>query len=178
MVLTARKDEQTKTKMTFETKFRNIVGRAIDLDKTELVITLRELLTELNKEQKVKISGWKGKSSFKYSKVGDAIHVQKYKRDDKDEEAKPQNFEIKVEDYENLKILILSWFKYRKNIHLDVNNSPYIKSTELAEEFYKKDWDTEIFNNRKCHNLYTITLNVMDEENIIRYSGRGHIYLK
>lgn len=164
--------------MSFETKFRNLVGRAENIDKPDLVKILRELLSELNKEQKVKISGWRGKSSFNMWKVGDIIHVEKYKRDDKDEKAKPINYEIKVEDFDRLKLMILTWFKYKKNIHLDGNNTPYVKSTEIAEAFYQKDWDSQIFNDRKTHNLYTVTLNALDESGVIKYSGRGHIYLR
>jgi len=164
--------------MSFETKFRNLVGRAEGMDKPELVIMLRELLVELNQEQKVKIAGWRGKSSFNMWKVGNTIHVEKYKRDDKDEKAKPINFEIKVADFDKLKLMILDWFQYNKNIHFDVNNTPHIKSTELAEAFYNRSWNNGIFNDRKVHNLYTITLNALDESGVIRYSGRGNIYLK
>lgn len=164
--------------MTFETQFRSLVGRADKLEKNDLVIILRELLNLFNKEQKVQISGWKGKSSFEIKDLGDTVYVEKYKRDDKNEEARPQNFEINAEELNRLKGIIFSWFNYKKNIHLDSNGSPHLKSTQVAEYFYNKDWDNEIFNHRKTHNLYTIMLNVLDKKGLIRYSGRGNIYLK
>lgn len=164
--------------MTFETQFRNFVGRIKEMDSLTIDKVAHELLEQFNREQEVKFHGWKGKSSLKIWEVGDKTHAEKYKRDDRDEEAKPIVYELNTNDLDRLKAMILSWFKYKRKVNLDANNSEFIKSTELAEEFYGRNWDNQIFNHRKLHNTYTIMLNVIQQRGIIRYSGRGHIYLK
>jgi len=146
--------------MSFETKFRNFVGRIDKLTKKEVKIISRELLEEFNKEQKVSIEGWKGKSSFKINEIGDLIIVTKYQRPDKDSKAKPIKYEIEVKELTELKKTILKL----KEIN------PIIKSRELGEYFYKMDWNT-IFSDRKKHNHLNIMLNVLDKKGFIKYRG-------
>jgi hypothetical protein len=161
--------------MTFENKFRNFVGRINQLEKVEIIEISRELLSQMNEEQRIMIEGWKGKSSFEIKPLGDTIYVTKYQRKDKYSNPKEQNFEIKTEDLTRLKIQILNWFKYLRNIK-EKDGQSYLKSTEIAEGFYKRSWK-EIFNDRSTHNLYTICLNVLDKQGVITYRG-GHVYLR
>lgn len=144
--------------MTFETKFRNFVGRIRTLTLPEIEFISKQLLEELNTEQKVSIDSWKGKSSFKLEEVGDLIIVTKYQRPDKDSEAKPIKYEIEVSELRELKKAIIRL----KEI------TPIIKSRQLGEYFYQTDWDT-IFSNRKRHNHFNIMLNVLDKKGFIKY---------
>lgn len=152
--------------MTFENKFRNFVGRMPNLEKNEMIIIARELLEELNKEQIVVIDSWKGKSSLDIENIGDIIHVKKYQKPEKGEEEKEVNYEIKVEELNQLKKVIS---------HL-MSHIPekIMKSTEIAEVFYGKQWN-EIFSDRKTHNHFTIMLNVLDKQDFIEYRG-GKVY--
>ncbi len=152
--------------MTFESKFRNIVGRVDKLEKNELVIMLRELLNELNKENKVIIDGWKGKSLFEYQFIGDKIIVTKFQKPEKGAEPKEVKYEIDQTEYHHIKQIIEYTF--------EKDNPDKIKSTKLAEEYYNRTWK-EIFNDRKVHNRFTIILNVLDKQGLIEYRG-GKIY--
>lgn len=152
--------------MTFESNFRNIVGRANKLSKEELVIVLRELLNQLNEEKKIVIDSWKGKSSFDYKFIGDKIIVTKYQKHEKGDEPKEVNYELDKNEYYQLKSMILYIFEKEK--------PKLLKSTEIAEQFYNKNWK-KIFSDRKVHNRYTIMLNVLEKEGYIEYRG-GKIY--
>lgn len=154
--------------MTFENKFRNIVGRADKLEKNELVILLRELLNQLNEEKKVNIKSWKGKSSFEYKFIGDKIIVTKFQKPEKGAEPKEMKYELDKNEYYQLRQIIDYDFKH--------NNVDKIKSTVLAEEFYNDFWKN-IFNNRRRHNHFTLMLNVMEKEGDIEYRG-GYIHRK
>ena len=134
----------------------------------ELIKISEELLHLYNEEKKIKIEGWHGKSSFNFNQVGDKIIVTKYQKPEKDAEPKEIRTEIETNKLRNLMKTIIELSKTKKE---------FIKSRELGEEFYKLDWDTEIFSDRKKHNKFTIMLNVLDKKGIIEYRG-GRIYLK
>lgn len=152
--------------MSFESKFRNIVGRANQLEKPELVILLRELLNQLNEEKKIQIEGWKGKSSFDYRFIGDKLIVTKFQKPEKGAEPKEVRYEIDSNEFNQIKSMILYIF--------DKEGIESIKSTEIAEQYYNRSWK-EIFNDRKVHNRFTIILNVLDKQKILEYRG-GKVY--
>jgi len=154
--------------MSFESRFRSFAGRINSMSRDDMVIITRELLKQLNDEKKVKIKGWKGKSSFDYKFISDKIIVIKYQKPEKGAEPKEVKYEITTNDYYTLKSIILHTFEKEK--------VEYIKSRDLAEWFYNKFW-REIFNDRKTHNKFTIILNVLDKEGVIKYKG-GKVYPK
>lgn len=154
--------------MTFETKFRNFVGRIDNLTKEEITIISRVLLEEFNKERNVTIDSWKGKSSFNYTEVGDKIIVTKFQRPEKGEEPKEVKIEIEQKELKDVSQAINVIRKYYPDNK--------IKSTKVAEYLYGLSWK-EIFSNRKIHNKFTIMLNVLDKKGLIEYRG-GKIYLK
>lgn len=160
--------------MTFETKYRNFVGRMKELSREEMIVIARELLDDLNNDRSITINGWKGKSSFNFHEVGDKIIVTKFQKPEKDAEPKEVNYEIEAKELREIEMKIKYFFKF---LNLpERNDEKYLTSRELGEDYYKAPW-SEIFNNRKTHNRFTIILNVLEQKGIIDYRG-GNIYLK
>ena len=158
--------------MSFESKFRNVVGRIESLEKQEIRIILRELLRELNEEKRITLKGWKGKSSFEYYREGEEMVVTKYQKPEKGEEPKKINYRISIKEIIEIETMIKYSFK-----HMNLNSKDgkkYIESRDIAEKFYNNSWKN-IFNNRKTHNRFTIILNILDKKGIIEYKG-GKIY--
>lgn len=155
--------------MTFETKFRNFVGRLSnkEFSHEELKLISRELLLEYNRERKVVIEGWHGKSSFAFKEVGDSIIVTKYQKPERGAEPKEVKTTISFTElkgiYKTIKFLCTN------------SNLETLKSKTIAQSFYKESWK-DIFNNRKRHNKFTIILNVLDKKGFIEYRG-GRIRL-
>lgn len=153
--------------MTFETKFRNFVGRlkSKEFSHTELVIIADELLREYNNERKVVIEGWHGKSSFDFEEVGDTIIVTKFQKPERGAEPKEIKTKIDLWELRSIRNIILSMYRGKE----------FLKSKDVAEAFYEMKWD-KIFTNRKLHNKFCIILNVLDKKNFIEYRG-GRIRL-
>ena len=151
--------------MTFETKFRNFVGRLNnkEFSHEELKIVSRELLNEYNAERKVIIEGWKGKSSFAFEEVGDNIIVTKYQKPERGAEPKEVKTIISLTELRAVQKTIRFALQRCRNI-------PFVKSTTIAELVYRCSWK-EIFNNRKRHNKFTIILNVLEKKGVIEYRG-------
>lgn len=168
--------KQGTKKMTFESKFRNFVGRINNLSKEETIIISRSLLEEFNSERKIVIDSWHGKSSFSISEVGDKIIVTKYQKPEKGAEPKEIKTEIDINDLKILERTIRFYFKnYIYSVSKDKDGNKYFKSTEIGESFYNMPWK-EIFNKRKMHNKFTIMLNVLEKKEVIVYIG-GRVYL-
>lgn len=156
--------------MSFETKFRNFVGRLKggDFTQIELEIVGNELLRLYNDERKEDIDGWKGKSSFDYITVGDYIEVTKFQKPERGAEPKEVKTKISLLELKEIERIIIKLFAIPK-----IND--FLKSTQIAEYYYKTPWG-EVFKNRKRHNHFTIILNVLEKKGIIEYK-ESRVYL-
>ncbi len=138
--------------------YRNVLNDKI-LTPNDLILVL-EMINNKNKEfsERLKLTSWKGKSSFIFEEKGEIIYVEKWQRPEKGKEPLRQVFKILVSDINSL----LNEIK-------KLNKNP-LKSRELAESFYNKPWK-DIFNDRPLHNYYTICLGVLDKKKLISYGG-------
>lgn len=157
--------------MSFESKFRNFVGRLQNGDFTQIELSKMgdELLRQYNEERKENISGWHGKSSFELVTVGDNIIVTKFQKPERGAEPKEVKTIISVQELRNLMASINFLWSRR-------GDKDCIKSTEVGQVLYHTEWDN-IFKNRKVHNKFTIMLNVLDKKEIIEYTG-GRVRVK
>ncbi len=159
------------SEMTFESKFRNYVGRLKqrEFSHDENVRIADELLIEYNKERKAIINGWHGKSSFTIEQVGDNLEVTKYQKPERGAEPKEVRTTISLIELRNIQNVILLLWKEKGEV-------AFLTSRQVAEYYYSWSWD-KIFSSRKIHNKFTIILNVLDKRGFIEYRG-GRVYLK
>ena len=126
---------------------------------------------------KIRIKGWKGKSSIEIIKKFDKIIIEKWQRPAKGEEPKKVKIEASKQE---LNALISS-------INL-LNLGDSIKTKDLAREYCKLlnlthdskknrlfEGSELIWNNffgwRPMHNQFTLMLDAFDEEGVIEYKG-------
>ena len=128
------------------------------------------------RQETVVIQGWKGKSSMELRDFQDKILVIKYQKPERGKEPKQVKTEISKSELERLKAVIRRHFAFGKFVFEGKDGKKYLKSTDIAEFFYKLSWN-EIFNQRKKHNTFTIMLNVLDKQDFIEYKG-GRVYLR
>lgn len=133
----------------------------------ELAMVFQELYKQVRNIQestRLKLLGWKGKSSFQVIKKPDRFIVITYSK--YDQESSPHEIvtEITREELND----VLYW------INLIGSTEEKIKSRDIGEKVYKKRWK-DIFSDRSVHIKFTQILRVLDFYEIILYRG-GYIY--
>ena len=101
-------------------------------------------IKDMEMSEKVKIDSWKGKSGIKLIEKPDKFICITYKKADKWETPKEIKKEIYKEDLNKLIIILNS-----------IDEKDKIPTKELAERFYKKDWQSWVYGHRQAHiNLF------------------------
>jgi hypothetical protein len=116
--------------------------------------------------ERIRFESWRGKSSkIRIIKKPDSFIVEFPDRRDKDQEPK---IVTKEYSHEEVNEMITAINKLKETYEK-------IPSRKLGEEFYKKDWDTEIFCNRPLHIRYTHLVNILDFIGIVHYYRSGKV---
>lgn len=147
-----------------------ILSRARECKKRgdlDLALFLQELYKDIRKieeSDRIIINSWRGKGGIKIWHTPTKIIVEFAGKRDKGEKPKIQTKEYTKEEV-NLMIVSINNLKDRFD-----NKIP---SRELGEEYFKGDWDYNVFCKRKIHHKFTHLLNILDYYKIIQYNRAG-----
>lgn len=133
----------------------------------EMAIVFQELykqIRNIEESTRLKLEGWKGKSSFQVIKKPDRFLVITYSKYDQESLPHEITTEIMKEELNE----VLYW------INFVGSTEEKIKSRDIGEKVYKKRWK-DIFSDRGVHIKFTQILRVLDYYEIILYRG-GYIY--
>lgn len=161
--------EKSSVAKTFENWLKARLKIAYSNNDKETEIILREILEKYKDFETIgisKIQGWKGTSGIiSLIKKPDRIIVTRMQKPNKDSEPKKVIIEITKEEI-NAVIIALN----------ELSDNQPIKTKDIAMIFSRElnlkhsDWG-RFFADRHYHNLLTNCLDVMDSEQLIKYSG-------
>ena len=136
-------------------------------ENTEMVVLLSEIYKEYKnfEEERVLLTGWKGKSSLKVIEKPEMFTIITYQREDQDSAPQEVKREISKEEVNHI-ILVLH----------ALNEGEPIPTRKVGEMAYKKDWDT-IFADRGLHTQLNLILRLLDYKKQIKYRGGRSLVL-
>lgn len=148
----------------------------------DIVFILDHLLQTYNhfhpeKEMKVEVEGWKGKSTIEIIKELDKLTIIKYQR--KDKESKPQETRVEVSKEELntlIKIINLHWEMDHKPIETKTLAGSYCKillisKTDKGRQLFEGNFWDNFYSWRRMHEKFTLILSALDELKFIKYVG-------
>lgn len=178
-------DISFKDKKRYNKTFRGLLESCLkntEKDNNhEMTVFIKWLIEEYDKHERVKeipIESWRGKSSLEIIWSPTKVVAIKWRKPNKDSEAKQIRTEInKAELISMVNAVRATNFGFAietKFVAGEYFKSLNITSDEKGNELYDENggfkWDV-LFNWRSMHNKITIILDVLDEEGFIHYSG-------
>jgi hypothetical protein len=149
----------------------------------EMEMYLHELIRFNNKVctiERVKIDTWKGKSGITFIEKPDKFIITHYQKKEKGSEPKEIKTELLKEEV-NRVIIAINILNSKREKEIgggsltpkQIFNLRKIPTREIGETAYRKDWDKEIFSNRKLHIKLTFILNLLEIKGYIKYYRSG-----
>lgn len=136
--------------------------QAKEEENADVLFMLKEIYDkyhDFETRAKVRLRGWKGKSSFQVIKKPDTFEVITFSRFDQDSEPKEIRKEISKKEINEVVMIIK-----------DLNVGNRIKTKEIAEILYGKDWK-DVFSTRCEHTQLNLILRLLDYYDFIKYRG-------
>jgi len=141
-------------------KFRN--QKDFILTNHELLFLFESVYKDIKNLEistQVQLDSWKGKSGIQVFKYFDNFIVVTHQKFDQDSEQKEVTREIKRDEINRV-----IWAINK------LNNGEKIKTRDIGELVYKKNWD-KIFADRYTHTQFNLILRLLDFYGIIHYRG-------
>ena len=142
---------------------------------------------EFERKGKVKLKGYKGKSTFNYFKQPDKVIIEKYAKDEKDSDVKLMEYVIPKQELNALlaSLTICQNIKQDKLIPTSLIAEHYfrilnIKETKFKESLFINDKFvySAFFRWRIQHVRLTLMLSFLDKEQVIIYRKKGSKILR
>jgi hypothetical protein len=161
-----RKKSNANTSCGIILSYAKIFKKQGNLEMALFCQELYKKIYNLQKQEKVILNNWKGKSSLEIIEHPDYFTIITFQKEDKDSE--PKEIKRDITKFEVNRII---------NTINNLNKGKKISTRDIGEFAYKRDWD-KIFSDRQLHTNLNLILRLLDYYNLTKYRGRYTIILK